>query len=1429
MNHIHFCMPSLTSKISLIAITGFFSAAFLFDKAVADTITEAAITEFLANNDRGIEDEDGDNSDWIEIWNNSGVNGDLNGWYLTDDLTNLTKWQFPSVDITSGERLIVFASGKNRSDPEQELHTNFSLTSSEGGSLALVRPDGSTIAQEFSAYPQQFEDISYGLSFGEPVTETLVEEGDFVRFLIPSGPVASWFDTAFDDSSWATTTTGVGFDNTTKYRPFFGENNDAFQAAMAGINATAYLRIPFQATEVANLNNLILTARWEDGFIAYLNGEEIRRERAPENATWNSTSLTSPTIDEDIAITLQEYPLTTGSLIEGENILAIQLLNQNALSNDLLFSPQFLASRSDLSVATEGFYPIPTPGDSNSERVDGITRDTTFNVDRGLRDTAFDLVIMSATPDAIIRYTTDGTAPTPTSGIIYNDNSPINISQTTVIRAIAYKDGFLPTNVDTQSYIFPEDILDQPNMSTTYTRSAIYAPQVLQALSEIPTISLSFADNNIGRTEIPISVELLNFESGDEQLDAGAARFGSFVTDFTKRSFRLHFRSRYGPSRLEFPLFDDGTDYNIAPVESFDSLDIRAGNHDMVDRGAYLSNRFTDDTMIEMGNISPHGRFVHIYFNGTYQGMYHLRERWDAAMASDYLPGDEEEYDTLNVNNTGAEFGNVNLQVIQDGDLTDWVAMRNRLAQPNPYEGVKDDLDIANLLDFMLTWTYGNSESEFRAAGSLENDVSFVFFMKDADGFLRPPAPNHPVDHNGPISALTALRAEGNPDFLTLQADRIHKHYFNNGTLTVESSIARLQHRIEETTLPFIAEVARWPAVSRPNNLTRPNHTPTQWVAYQNNLIDNHFENVFTSRLAALRSEGYYPDIIAPHFSQFGGSLLPDEDLIMSTDAEAIYYTLDGSDPRLPGGAINGDAILATYQTNPPSAQEFVSSGDIWSYLADGSDQGTAWRETDFNDSSWLSGPSELGYGENDQETETGFIDTDPETSGTQRNATTYFRHTVNIPTPNSFTFFTLSLLYDDGAAVYINGEEVARTANLPVNATFETFATSPTPGENNFEDFQIPVSALRDGDNVIAVELHNSNPGNNDTSFDLTLTAEVDLTNGDQFTEPINLTSAGQIRARAFNSGTNEWSALTEAFFSLDSAPASSTNLIISEVHYHPADPETGEELEESDNDDDFEFIEILNTSNQAVDLTDVSFTDGITYSFADNVILDPFEYLVLVSNADAFEARYGSNLNVLEYSGNLRNSSEQIVLESLTAGVLHSFTYEDNSPWPSAADGDGTSLILANPFGNPDLDNPSSWTINARTHGNPGAADTIATGTFAAWRNDNNITNDLSDDDNDGITALLEYAFGTSPSVPNNGELPELQTVEIDGQSFLALSFPRNALATDITFQLESSTNLEDWTDESQVEETPNLLRLVTPAVENERQFIRLKVRVN
>lgn len=103
-----------------------------------------------------------------------------------------------------------------------------------------------------------------------------------------------------------------------------------------------------------------------------------------------------------------------------------------------------------------------------------------------------------------------------------------------------------------------------------------------------------------------------------------------------------------------------------------------------------------------MGQIAPHGRFVHVYFNGRYRGQDHLRERWDSAMLSSYLPGKEAEYDTINANNSGSEFLTGESQ---DGDLTEWNQVRTLLNSGGTYAKVKDLLDVGNLIDFMLLWT----------------------------------------------------------------------------------------------------------------------------------------------------------------------------------------------------------------------------------------------------------------------------------------------------------------------------------------------------------------------------------------------------------------------------------------------------------------------------------------------------------------------------------------------------------------------------------------------------------------------------------------------------------------------------------------------------------------------------------------------------
>ena len=170
--------------------------------------------------------------------------------------------------------------------------------------------------------------------------------------------------------------------------------------------------------------------------------------------------------------------------------------------------------------------------------------------------------------------------------------------------------------------------------------------------------------------------------------------------------------------------------------------------------------------------------------------------------------------------------------------------------------------------------------------------------------------------------------------------------------------------------------------------------------------------------------------------------------------------------------------------------------GATWRYLDDGSDQGTVWRAPAFVDSGWASGPGQLGYGDGDEATVTGFIDTDPVTTGTQKNATTYFRTTVNVPDPAQFISVRLTLLYDDAGAVFINGTEVARTANLAAGAAHDTFATAASV-DNAKQTWILSPAILAAGANTIVVEIHQESATSTDISFDLQLTGVSEVTRG--------------------------------------------------------------------------------------------------------------------------------------------------------------------------------------------------------------------------------------------------------------------------------------------------------------------------------------------
>ena len=171
----------------------------------------------MAVNDSGLKDVDGDYSDWIEIHNPTPATINLGGWYLTDSVTNKTRWRFPATNLNTGAYLVVFASDKNRTNAGAQLHTNFKL-SGPGEYLGLIMPDGATVASEYAPlFPPQVANVSYGLTPVTGSSAVLVSSNSSARVLVPSGPVnVNWPLASFQpDASWLVATTPLGYETAT--------------------------------------------------------------------------------------------------------------------------------------------------------------------------------------------------------------------------------------------------------------------------------------------------------------------------------------------------------------------------------------------------------------------------------------------------------------------------------------------------------------------------------------------------------------------------------------------------------------------------------------------------------------------------------------------------------------------------------------------------------------------------------------------------------------------------------------------------------------------------------------------------------------------------------------------------------------------------------------------------------------------------------------------------------------------------------------------------------------------------------------------------------------------------------------------------------------------------------------------------------------
>ena len=964
---------------------------------------EPQITEFVADNDESLIDGDGNASDWIEIHNPEATPLNLAGYRLTDDPQDASKYVFPSdASIPADGHLVVFASGRSEADyrdGEGNLHTTFSLKSS-GEYLALLKPDGSVL-QEFSPeYPDQREDISYGV--GSVMAQlNLVEHGSSMTWLVPSSDDGNaWQLPAFDDSTWTSAESAIGYG----YDELVGANGDT-RSAMWFVNASIHVRVPFQVNDATAIDSLLLKMRYEDGFVAYLNGVRVASANAPDEANLTHTSNSTATNPDEDAVVPEEFNLDTSSLVTGTNILAIHGLNFSASgsnSSDFLLLPELVATES-ASDGVLGYFLEPTPRAANGEDlVTGFVEDTKFSVDRGYYSESFDVEITTETPDATILYTTDGSPPAAGNGTIYI--GPVKIDRTTTLRAIATKANFQPTNIDAQTYLFVEDILKQKqplgypttwggvradyDMDPDIVNDPAYADEFEDAFAAMPTLSLTFDQDALfdpstgiyqqpqsdgSAWERPVSAEFFlpdGSESGF-QINAGIRIQGgsSRSTDTPKHSLSLRFRSQYGEGKLRYPLFENSPEGDSA-VEKFDALQLRPEyNYGWMhrhwyqaDNALYGRDQWTSDLFLKMGQNGSHGRWVHLFLNGIYWGLYDLHERPDADHMANYFGGEQEDYDT------------VNSDVATNGDLVAYNTMMNlgygSITTAATYAEIQEYLDLDTFIDYMILNAFiGNRDWDFhnwRAARKREAGAPYLFFPWDSEF-----AASHVVGGNfptppdfGPTALSTNVitknrnrsatglqnRLALNPEYRQRYADRVRMHFFDGGALSPEVAGEAWAVRAAPMSDAIVAESARWGDHRRDVNAgpwtaanfdlyTRDDHyLPTsQWF------VDTYIPQRGDIVLQQMRNANLYPDIDAPVLSQHGGTIGAGAGITI-TAAETIYLTSDGSDPRLVGGAISGNATTISSGANFPISESLQLN--VRSRAADG--EWSALTQADF-------------------------------------------------------------------------------------------------------------------------------------------------------------------------------------------------------------------------------------------------------------------------------------------------------------------------------------------------------------------------------------------------------------------------------------------------------------------------------------------------
>lgn len=632
------------------------------------------ISELMASNGETLQDADGDAPDWIEIHNTSGETVSLSGWSLTTDIRNRRRWSFPNAQIAADGYLVVFASGK--SGVEGELHASFKL-SATGETLYLIDPMGQIAS--VMQYDSLAKDQSLSRS-GAGVTTGLAPS--------PGYENTSYGATLALGNAWRTAHTnaeGVYINEVICQMATYSDWVELYNANDYAVDLSGW----WLSDSVEH------PRKWEfpagtylqagEYKVLFLNGGEV-----------NPNDPAGLTVDFALSISKNETLVL--SRPDGTAVDSMALKAQKS---------QVSYGRAD-GYGEYRWFTTPTPGAANTgASYGGSAACVEFSRSGGrVENGAFELTLSS--PDGLpIYYTTDGSDPVAASN---RYSGPIPISQTTVVKAVAWSDDYLPSDAVANTYIF-ETTGDLRLVCVSGDRSALNAGGGVL--------------NTGAKVDVPTYVEVYDYD-GSLMLSQGCELTlsgRSSRTTFAQKAFRLTAKSVYGSALFHSKLFTQ------REYTAFNSFVMRASGQDCL--RSHMVDSLLTSLAADTGVFYQETELAEVYVNGNYWGVYNMRERVDATTIANFEGWENPDAIDL-VESSGlyaVQGSSQNIrQVMQFVHASD-------LSDPQNLATLRQYVDVENYLDYVALQIYTANEdlNNVRIYRNTEGDGKWRWVLYDLD------------------------------------------------------------------------------------------------------------------------------------------------------------------------------------------------------------------------------------------------------------------------------------------------------------------------------------------------------------------------------------------------------------------------------------------------------------------------------------------------------------------------------------------------------------------------------------------------------------------------------------------------------------------------------------------------------------------------